>query len=138
MMAAPANYRSTCSQIFCPAETIAARPGGGRSAAPAGSGRPAAREQLAEKDREQAGDDGDIKSGDGDDVRRAGPLIGCSQAIRQVVIQAQQDAVEQGRFRLGHNLVDYLVRMQPPTVEQADQRVAGSPLQQAGPGKAHL
>ena len=70
------------------------------------------------------GQDGDVEARDGDDVGGAGIPVGLLEIGRQAVIVPEQDAGQQGSFRVGEDLVELGHRLIPEAIDQVQERIS--------------
>ena len=75
---------------------------------------------------EQPGNDGDIETGDGNDVRRAGGVVGLAQVSGDPALDAEQDAGQQGSLRFGEDGPQHAVGAGAVGVDGAQQSVASA------------
>lgn len=80
--------------------------------------------QAPQRGREQAGDDGDIKARDDDDVAGAGAVELVVEVGVDAGFDAEQDTGQQGGFRLGQQSGDHRLSLGTDGVERSPERVA--------------
>ena len=65
-----------------------------------------ASKQAAEEEDEQSGNDGDVETGNGNDMGCAGVFVGLLQGGGQAVIVSEQDACQERGFRFREDAVN--------------------------------
>ncbi len=81
-------------------------------------------EELAKEGKEDARDDADIETRNRNDMRRTSVLKGLLQPVCKAGIHAEQNARQQGRFRVGEQAIDIFKRTLLEGVQSRNDRVA--------------